>query len=158
MRFIQIVLHYSTMGMHSHRSSSESATRPNWSRGARGGRAGHHWDHQSCAYCILRTSYSHTGYISCQHQRYFINLPNTFSCHSKWGVEQLPPGSWSRSTRLGWINYYGNHRWLLFKLRRCLPACLPAAILPTPGKYFLGPKRNPKRRQTETITQQVIFL
>lgn len=44
------------------------------------------WDHQSSVVRVLGASYFHTAYISCQHRQYFINLPNTFSCHAKWQV------------------------------------------------------------------------
>lgn len=131
MRFIQIVLHYNTTGMHSHRSSSESATRPNWSRGARGaqGIIGI-INHAHIAYFVLHILTLDTSAVSISD---ILSIYQTLS-------HATPSGAWSSCllAGLGWINYYGNHRWLLFKLRRCLPAYS--------REMFFGAKKESKKK------------
>lgn len=82
-------------------------------------------NHAHIAYFVLHILTLDTSAVSISD---ILSIYQTLSHATPSGAWSSCP--WSGSTRLGWINYYGNHRWLLFKLRRCLPACLlPSCLL-----------------------------
>lgn len=85
----------------------------------------------------------HTSYFIFSHWIHQLSASAIFYQFTKHFLMPLQVGrgaaaSWSGSTRLGWINYYGNHRWLLFKLRRCLPAYS--------REMFFGTKKESKKK------------